>query len=133
VSGLIRRFINVSCLALLSGAIIFLFAGCGILDFGKTSEKHDPLTIKAEDFSVFLFESSEEIYRANVKSLAMWAGLKEQAERDPAYAPHYKWLYDTYNSWDENRKAQLHVIMQEYTPSPWRRSLSRKEARRGSG
>jgi len=129
---LIRRFINVSCLALLSGAIIFLFAGCGILDFGKTSEKHDPLTIKAEDFSVFLFESSEEIYRANVKSLAMWAGLKEQAERDPAYAPHYKWLYDTYNSWDENRKAQLHVIMQEYHPQPMAEKLI-QEGTQGAG
>ncbi|MFX4263523.1 hypothetical protein ACOBQJ_15160 [Pelotomaculum propionicicum] len=127
-----RKFIRITGLALLAGALVFLFAGCGILDFGKTNGKPNPLTIKVEDFSVFLFESSEEIYRANVKSPAMWAGLKEQADRDPAYAPHYKWLYDTYNSWDENRKAQLHEIMLEYHPQPMAEKLI-QEGRQGAG
>lgn len=70
-----------------------------------------PLTIKAEDFSIFLFESAEEIYRANVKDRTMWAGLRENAISDMEYDQHYSWLYDTYAAWDEQRRAQLNAIM----------------------
>lgn len=78
------------------------------------SRTGSPLVIKVEDFSVFLFESSEEIYRANVKDQAMWAGLKEKAIGDAEYAAHYSWLYDTYSGWDEHRRAQLKTILADY-------------------
>lgn len=113
-----KSFRKFTGLILLVGAYVLLLTGCDILDFNKTEERPNPLTIKVEDFSVFLFESSEEIYRANVKSTAMWAGLKERADGDPLYAAHYKWLYDTYNNWDENRQAQLCEIMLKYHPQP---------------
>lgn len=129
---MVRKLLKITILALLGVAFVFLLAGCDILGAGNSGEKLDPLTIKVEDFSVFLFESSEEIYRANVKSPAMWAGLKEQADRDPAYAAHYKWLYDTYNSWDEQRRAQLNEIMLEYHPQPMAEKLIQK-GKQGAG
>lgn len=96
--------------------VLFLASGCSLWRSEKKTDK--PLVIKAEDFSVFLFESSEEIYRANVKDPKMWAGLREQADRDAGYALHYNWLYDTYGKWDEHRRAQLQEIMTEYHPQP---------------
>gem|GEM_PF-1069577 len=96
-------------------AMIFI-SGCSIWKGEKTTYK--PLEIKAEDFAIFLFESSEEIYRANVKNPDMWAGLREQAQRDKDYAPHYNWLYDTYGRWDERRRDQLKQIMADYHPQP---------------
>ena len=92
MSGLKKSFIIIAASILFVGACVFLLTGCELLDFNKTGERANPLTIKVEDFSVFLFESSEEIYRANVKSIAIWAGLQEPADRDPLYAVHYKWL-----------------------------------------
>ncbi|MDD4766819.1 MAG: hypothetical protein PHF87_04455 [Desulfotomaculaceae bacterium] len=118
-----KSFIIIAASILFVGACVFLLTGCELLDFNKTGERANPLTIKVEDFSVFLFESSEEIYRANVKSTAMWAGLQEQADRDLLYAVHYKWLYDTYSDWDEHRQAQLHEIMLEYHPQPMAEKL----------
>ncbi|NLJ75943.1 MAG: hypothetical protein GX325_01615 [Peptococcaceae bacterium] len=118
---------------ILVGIYVFLLAGCDIQAFNdKHQEESKLLTLKVEDFSVFLFESSEEIYRANVKSTVMWSGLQEQAERDPLYAAHYKWLYDTYNSWDEGRRAQLHEIMQRYHPQPMSERLI-QEGKQGAG
>lgn len=100
------------------GAALALFLNSGY-SFWRTEKKADkPLVIKAEDFSVFLFESSEEIYRANVKNPKIWADLREQANRDPDYALHYNWLYDTYGKWDEHRRAQLKEIMDEYHYQP---------------
>lgn len=91
-------------------------AGCS---FGRSEKAgYKPLTFKAEDFSVFLFESSEEIYRANVKDPQLWAGLREKAARDGDYALHYNWLYDSYAKWDEHRRAQLKEIMADYHPQP---------------
>lgn len=127
-----RKNLNTISLILLGGVFVFLLTGCDILGLGKSGEKPNPLTIKVEDFSVFLFESSEEIYRANVKSPAMWAGLKEQADKDPVYAAHYRWLYDTYNSWDENRRAQLNEIMLDYHPQPMAEKLI-QEGKQGAG
>ncbi|OQA09245.1 MAG: hypothetical protein BWY65_01166 [Firmicutes bacterium ADurb.Bin373] len=123
MSGLKKFLLKIIWSILLVGACVFLLTGCDMLDFNKTGERRNPLTIKVEDFSVFLFESSEEIYRANVKSTAMWAGLKEQADKDPLYAAHYQWLYETYKSWDNNRKAQLHEIMLDYHPQPMAEKL----------
>ena len=97
--------------------VLLIISGCNpLISLKKPAEK--PLVIKPEDFSVFLFESSEEIYRANVKSTAMWAGLREQADRDVDYAMHYKWLYDTYAKWDDYRRNQLKEIMSNYHPQP---------------
>lgn len=102
----------------------FFFTGCIPWENAKVDQK--PLVIKAEDFSIFLFESSEEIYRANVKSPAMWAGLREQADRDMNYATHYRWLYDTYAKWDDHRRAQLNEIMTNYLPQPMAEKLIQK-------
>ena len=132
MSGL-KKNLKLIGLILLGGVIVTLLAaGCTSWIFGKNEEKANPLTIKVEDFSVFLFESSEEIYRANVKSPAMWAGLKDRAAQDAGYAMHYKWLYDTYGSWDENRRAQLNEIMQEYHPQPMAEQLI-QDGRQGAG
>lgn len=95
---------------------LLLLAGCFFS--GSETNQDKPLVIKPEDFSIFLFESSEEIFRANEKHPALWAGLKEHARRDPDYALHYNWLYSTYSSWDEHRRAQLREIMTEYHPQP---------------
>ncbi len=127
-----KIFIKISGSILLVGVCVFLLAGCNPLDFNKTGTGSPSLTIKIEDFSVFLFESSEEIYRANIKSVAMWAGLREQADSDPLYAAHYQWLYDTYNSWDENRRNQLQEIMLKYHPQPMAERLI-QEGRQGAG
>jgi len=108
----------------------FLISGCIPWKSNKVVQK--PLVIKAEDFSVFLFESSEEIYRANVKSQAMWAGLREQADRDPGYAAHYSWLYDTYSKWDDHRRSQLNQIMADYLPQPMAERLIQK-GKQGAG
>lgn len=96
----------------LFAAITVIVTGC-VWPIGA-DRTSSPLVIKVEDFSVFLFESSEEIYRANVKDQAMWAGLKENAINDGEYAGHYKWLYDTYNGWDEHRRTQLKTILADY-------------------
>lgn len=102
---------------LIFSVLLLLFAsGCSLWRNQKAVDR--PLVFKAEDFSIFLFESSEEIYRANVKDPGMWAGLREQANRDPDYALHYNWLYDTYGKWDDLRRAQLKEIMTDYLPQP---------------
>jgi len=110
---------------LVVGALIaFFVGGCIPWKTEKVAEK--PLVIKAEDFSIFLFESSEEIYRANVKSPAMWAGLRDYADRDAGYAMHYRWLYDTYSKWDNHRRSQLNEIMADYLPQPMAEKLIQK-------
>lgn len=86
-----------------------------LLPFG-TDDSDGPLVIKAEDFGIFLFESSEEIYRANVKDPDLWAELRENALVDREYEQHYLWLYDAYNSWDAKRRNQLKTIMTTYEP-----------------
>jgi hypothetical protein len=132
MSGL-KKNLKLIGLVLLGGVIVTLLAaGCNSWIFNKNEEKTNPLTIKVEDFSIFLFESSEEIYRANVKSPAMWASLKDRAAQDAGYAMHYKWLYDTYGSWDENRRAQLNEIMLEYHPQPMAEQLI-QDGRQGAG
>ena len=83
------------------------------------------LIIKPEDFCIFLFESSEEIYRANIKDPGMWEALRDLAAADEEYAAHYNWLYSTYNSWDEHRRAQLREIMTEYHHHPMSEQLIR--------
>ncbi|NPV74214.1 MAG: hypothetical protein HPY89_10665 [Pelotomaculum sp.] len=105
-------------------ALLLLTAGCSL--WGGEEEAVNPLVIKPEDFGIFLFESSEEIYRANVKDPQMWARLREYADRDPEYAAHYKWLYDTYVRWDEYRRSQLKEIMEEYLPQPMSERLIKK-------
>lgn len=101
------------CVCITLAVLMTLASGCSPWQSsGDVQVK--PLVIKVEDFSVFLFESSEEIYRANVKDQAMWAGLRESAERDPEYAVHYKWLYETYGKWDERRRTQLKEIFTGY-------------------
>jgi hypothetical protein len=89
--------------------------------------------IKPEDFSIFLFESSEEIYRAIVKDPSMWAGLKEQADRDPDYALHYNWLYNAYKGMDERRRIQLKEIMADYHPQPMAEADPEGHAGSGAG
>lgn len=132
MSGL-KRISKLTGLVLLGGALIVLLAaGCTSWIFDNNEEKVNPLTIKVEDFSIFLFESSEEIYRANVKSPEMWAGLKDFAAQDAGYAIHYKWLYDSYGSWDENRRAQLNDIMLEYHPQPMAEQLI-QNGKQGAG
>ncbi len=111
-------------------ATMFFISGCIPWKSDKVVQK--PLIIKAEDFSVFLFESSEEIYRANVKSQTMWAGLREQADRDPGYAAHYSWLYESYSKWDDHRRAQLNQIMADYLPQPMAERLIQK-GKQGAG
>lgn len=86
-------------------------AGSRVLTEENTSDV--PLVIKVEDFGIFLFESSEEIYRANVKDPAAWTALQEKAISDTEYDLHYSWLYDTYATWDERRRSQLRTIMTE--------------------
>ena len=61
MSGLKKFLLKIIWSILLVGACVFLLTGCDMLDFNKTGERRNPLTIKVEDFSVFLFESSEEI------------------------------------------------------------------------
>ena len=67
-----------------------------------------------------------------MKSPEMWAGLKDRAAQDAGYAMHYKWLYDSYGSWDENRRAQLNEIMLEYHPQPMAEQLIQK-GKQGAG
>jgi len=112
-----NKIINVLrfCAYLLVVAVMVLSSGCSLWP-AKENAPAKPLVIKVEDFSVFLFESSEEIYRANVKDQAMWAGLREKAIGDTEYAVHYNWLYDSYSGWDEHRRAQLKAILTEYDP-----------------
>ncbi|HPU35767.1 MAG TPA: hypothetical protein PLA91_03120 [Bacillota bacterium] len=104
--------------------VLLFLTGCSIWTASQNKgERERPLVIKPEDFSIFLFESSEEIYRANVKDSGMWEKLRDLAAVDEDYAIHYNWLYDTYNSWDEYRRAQLHEIMTEYHPHPMAEQL----------
>ena len=105
---------------------VFFCLAAGGCSYTKGDETSKPLTIKAEDFSIFLFESSEEIYRANVKDPQMWASLKANAERDKDYALHYNWLYSSYAKWDEKRKNQLKEIMSSYHPQPMAERLIQK-------
>lgn len=106
-------------------AMILLFGtGCSLW----TPSQNDgdrALIIKPEDFCIFLFESSEEIYRANIKDPGMWEALRDLAAADEEYAAHYNWLYSTYNSWDEHRRAQLREIMTEYHHHPMSEQLIR--------
>lgn len=119
------RTFKVLGLLILYGMALLIMPGCGLWD---TDQKMtNSLVIKPEDFSIFLFESSEEIYRANVKDPGMWAGLKEQADRDPDYALHYNWLYSTYKAMDESRRAQLKEIMADYHPQPMSDRLIQKD------
>lgn len=111
-------------------ALALLTTGCSLPWTEK--KQSPPLVIKVEDFSIFLFESSEEIYRANVKDPQLWAGLRKQAEQDVDYAKHYKWLYDTYNGWDANRRAQLKEIMADYHPQPMAERLIQND-KQGAG
>lgn len=115
--GLKTRALSVTRLFLCIGVLaLLLTSGCSYWWTKKTADR--PLVIKAEDFSLFLFESSEEIYRANVKDPDMWATLRKQADQDPDYAVHYSWLYDSYAKWDENRRTQLKLIMADFLPQP---------------
>lgn len=119
----ILKLLGIGILISMVTTTLFM-SGCIPWKNNKVVKK--PLVIKAEDFSVFLFESSEEIYRANVKSQAMWAGLREQADRDESYAIHYRWLYDTYSKWDDHRRSQLNEIMADYLPQPMAEKLIQK-------
>ncbi|OPY57605.1 MAG: hypothetical protein A4E55_01532 [Pelotomaculum sp. PtaU1.Bin035] len=105
------------CICLPAVIVVFLLSGCSLWQTDENASGR-PLVIKAEDFSIFLFESSEEIYRANVKDQTVWAGLREKANRDAEYAAHYSWLYDTYGKWDDHRRAQLKEIFSEYYSQP---------------
>jgi hypothetical protein len=98
---------------LISVILLGMTTGCS-LGQGSKAVQARPLVIKVEDFSIFLIESSEEIYRANVKDQALWASLRENASRDPEYFVHYNWLYETYGKWDERRRAQLREIFARY-------------------
>jgi len=109
---------------LILGAVLITITACSLTGAAKTDNK--PLVIKPEDFAVFLFESSEEIYRANVKNPKMWAVLKEQTQQDHDYAAHYSWLYETYAKWDEHRREQLNSIMEDYLPQPISERIYRK-------
>ncbi len=104
--------------------LLFMVSGCSLWTSEDTVKK--PLVIKEEDFAIFLFESSEEIYRANVKNPEMWAELRKDANRDPDYALHYNWLYDSYSQWNEQRRAQLKEIMTVYHPQPMSERLIQK-------
>lgn len=119
------RMLKALGLVILFGIVLLLIPGCSLWE--PEQKAGSSLVIKPEDFSIFLFESSEEIYRANVKDPALWAGLKEQADRDPDYALHYKWLYNTYKAMDENRRAQLKEIMTDYHPQPMADRLIQKD------
>ncbi|TEB17244.1 hypothetical protein Psfp_00748 [Pelotomaculum sp. FP] len=118
------RILKVLGMLIFCGTALLLMPGCDLWD--SDTESVRSLVIKPEDFSIFIFESSEEIYRANVKDPAMWAGLKEQANRDSDYASHYNWLYSTYKSMDERRRAQLKEIMDDYHPQPMADRLIQK-------
>lgn len=108
------------------GAVVLVFiTACSLWGSNKKAEKS--LVIKPEDFSIFLFESSEEIYRANVKDPKMWAVLRDQAQRDPEYAFQYNWLYESYSKWDEHRRSQLNQIMNDYLPQPISERIYKKE------
>lgn len=124
------RILKALGLVICYGMALLLMSGCSPLDSDLKQAR--PLVMKPEDFSIFLFESSEEIYRANVKSPGMWAGLKEQANRDPDYALHYNWLYDTYKAMDERRRTQLKEIMDNYHPQPMADRLIQKD-KQGAG
>jgi hypothetical protein len=105
--------------------MILLFGtGCSLWTPSQNDGDRD-LIIKPEDFCIFLFESSEEIYRANIKDPGMWEALRDLAAADEEYAAHYNWLYSTYNSWDEHRRAQLREIMTEYHHHPMSEQLIR--------
>jgi len=119
------------CAYLLVVALTVLSSGCSLWP-DKENVSATPLVIKVEDFSIFLFESSEEIYRANVKDQAMWAGLREKAIGDTEYAIHYNWLFDAYGGWDEQRRAQLKTIMTEYSPQYMAECLI-QEGKQGAG
>ena len=113
-------------------AVILLFlAGCSLWPSSQGSPV-ESLVIKPEDFCIFLFESSEEIYRANVKDPAMWEELRHLAAGDEDYAAHYNWLYSTYESWDEHRRAQLREIMTEYHHHPMTEQLI-QNGKQGAG
>jgi len=120
-------------LIVLLGAVLtlsLLVSGCSSWLSLKTESK--PLVIKPEDFSVFLFESSEEIYRANVKSSQMWASLDEQTVWDSEYSVHYSWLYETYSKWDDHRRSQLAEIMTDYHYQQMAERLIQKEKQTAS-
>jgi len=118
------RILKALGLLIFYGMALLLLPGCSL--WGSDTKAARPLVIKPEDFSIFLFESSEEIYRANVKDPSMWAGLKEQADRDPDYALHYNWLYNAYKGMDERRRIQLKEIMADYHPQPMADRLLQK-------
>jgi len=118
------RILKITALLLFCSMVLLLIPSCDFAEPGK--KPVSPLVIKAEDFSIFLFESSEEIYRANVKDPEMWAGLREWAKQDTDYALHYNWLYSTYNSMDERRRQQLEEIMNDYHPQPMADRLIQK-------
>lgn len=118
------RILKVLGMLIFYSTALLLLPGCDLWDADAESVR--PLVIKPEDFSIFLFESSEEIYRANIKDPTMWAGLKEYADRDPDYASHYNWLYSTYKGMDERRRAQLREIMDDYHPQPMADRLIQK-------
>ncbi|MDD2443945.1 MAG: hypothetical protein PHS52_05555 [Desulfotomaculaceae bacterium] len=109
-----------SCLCCFVLVLLFV-AGCSLWHTVQKAERS--LVIKPEDFCIFLFESSEEIYRANVKDPNLWSALRDLAAADEDYAAHYSWLYSTYNSWDERRRAQLREIMAEYHHQPMSEQL----------
>jgi len=112
------------------GILCFCFMALGLVsgcDLWRTEKDPTrPLVIKPEDFSLFLFESSEEIYRANIKDPAMWEELKVYAEQDPSYALHYNWLYTVYNGMDEKRRSQLKTIMEQYHPQTMNERILQK-------
>ncbi|MDD4239034.1 MAG: hypothetical protein PHT62_10850 [Desulfotomaculaceae bacterium] len=122
---MVLRIQKILGVLILYSMVLLLIPGCDLWD--SEAESARPLVIKPEDFSIFLFESSEEIYRANVKDPDMWAGLKEQADRDPDYALHYNWLYNTYKGMDERRRTQLKEIMADYHPQPMSDRLIQKD------
>jgi hypothetical protein len=104
--------------------VLLFLTGCSLwMTSQNEGERERALVIKPEDFCIFLFESSEEIYRANVKDPGMWETLRDLAAVDEDYATHYNWLYSTYNSWDEHRRAQLREIMTEYHHHPMTEQL----------
>ncbi|MGI6492714.1 MAG: hypothetical protein ACOX0T_09975 [Pelotomaculum sp.] len=115
------KFLGLLCFCFMA---LVLVAGCN--PWGTETNPTRPLVIKPEDFSLFLFESSEEIYRANIKDPAMWEGLKVYAEQDPDYALHYNWLYTVYNGMDERRRGQLKAIMEQYHPQTMNERLLQK-------
>jgi hypothetical protein len=102
--------------------ILLFLTGCSLWTSSQNKAER-ALFIKPEDFCIFLFESSEEIYRANIKDPGMWEALRDLAAVDEDYAAHYNWLYSSYNSWDEHRRAQLREIMTEYHHHPMSEQL----------